>query len=160
MAEVANYSPRLRKHYDDVVRPAMIEKFGYKNPMEVPTIDKIVLNMGVGEATGDSKKPTVAAGDLALIAGQNAVVTRARKAIATFKIRENMPRWEAIDNPKQQQHQQEQMIGRHRDSGLPLGQKNLTPEFPDPTDASQSPLNAHIRKVQPRRPTPDQFGLR
>ncbi|KPL51471.1 MULTISPECIES: 50S ribosomal protein L5 [Hyphomicrobiales] len=91
MAEVVNYAPRLRKHYDEVVRPAMIEKFGYKNPMEVPSLDKIVLNMGVGEATGDSKKPSVAAADLAMIAGQKPVVTRARKAIATFKIRENMP---------------------------------------------------------------------
>ncbi len=83
--------PRLKKHYDEVVRPKMIEKFGYTNPFEVPTLDKIVLNMGVGEATADSKKPTVAAADLALIAGQKPVVTRARKAIAQFKIRENMP---------------------------------------------------------------------
>lgn len=90
MAETA-LSPRMRKHYDDVVRPAMIQKFGYKNPMEVPQLDKIVLNMGVGEATADSKKPSVAAADLGQIAGQKPVVTRARKAIATFKIRENMP---------------------------------------------------------------------
>ena len=90
MAEVA-LTPRMRKHYDEVVRPAMIEKFGYKNPMEVPHLDKVVLNMGVGEATADSKKPSVAAADLAMIAGQKPVVTRARKAIATFKIRENMP---------------------------------------------------------------------
>jgi large subunit ribosomal protein L5 len=69
----------------------MTEKFGYKNVMEVPRIDKIVLNMGVGEATGDSKKPAVAAEDLALIAGQKAVVTRARKSIAGFKVREQMP---------------------------------------------------------------------
>jgi len=91
MAEAANLSPRMKKHYDEVVRPAMIEKFGYKNPFEVPTLDKIVLNMGVGEATADSKKPTVAAADLAMIAGQKPVITRARKAIAQFKIRENMP---------------------------------------------------------------------
>jgi large subunit ribosomal protein L5 len=90
MAE-AQLTPRLKKHYDEVVRPAMIEKFGYKNPMEVPRLDKIVLNMGVGEATADSKKPTIAAADLSQIAGQKAVVTRARQAIATFKIRENMP---------------------------------------------------------------------
>ncbi|KAA2234623.1 50S ribosomal protein L5 [Salinarimonas soli] len=92
MAEANNgYTPRLRKHYDEVVRPALIKEFGYKNVMEVPTIEKIVLNMGVGESTGDSKKATVAAGDLALIAGQKPVVTRARKAIAQFKVRENMP---------------------------------------------------------------------
>jgi large subunit ribosomal protein L5 len=92
MAEAMNgYTPRLRKHYDEVVRPALIEEFGYKNVMQVPTIEKIVLNMGVGESTGDSKKATVASGDLALIAGQKPVITRARKAIAQFKVRENMP---------------------------------------------------------------------
>jgi large subunit ribosomal protein L5 len=92
MAEAMNgYTPRLRKHYDEVVRPALIQEFGYKNLMQVPTIDKIVLNMGVGESTADSKKATVAAGDLALIAGQKPVITRARKAIAQFKVRENMP---------------------------------------------------------------------
>lgn len=85
------YSPRLRAYYDEVVRPKLIEEFGYKNPMEVPRIDKVVLNMGVGESVNDSKKATTAAEDLALIAGQKAVVTRARTAIATFKVRENMP---------------------------------------------------------------------
>ena len=73
------------------MRPQLIEEFGYKNPLEVPTIEKIVLNMGVGEATSDTKKASLAAADLALIAGQKAVVTHARKAIATFKVRENMP---------------------------------------------------------------------
>lgn len=91
MAETATLSPRLKAHYETVVRPALIAKFGYKNTMEVPTITKIVLNMGVGEATADSKKPSVAAADLAQIAGQKPVITRARKAIAQFKIRENMP---------------------------------------------------------------------
>ena len=85
------YAPRLKKHYEEVVRPKLIEEFGYKNPMQVPTIEKIVLNMGVGESTADSKKASVAADDLALIAGQKAVVTRARKAISQFKVRENMP---------------------------------------------------------------------
>jgi large subunit ribosomal protein L5 len=85
------YAPRLKKHYEEVVRPKLIEEFGYKNPMQVPTIEKIVLNMGVGESTADSKKASVAAEDLALIAGQKAVVTRARKAISQFKVRENMP---------------------------------------------------------------------
>ena len=92
MPETMNgYTPRLRKHYEEVVRPKLIEEFGYKNPMEVPQIEKIVLNMGVGESTADSKKATVAAADLALIAGQKPVVTRARKAISQFKVRENMP---------------------------------------------------------------------
>jgi large subunit ribosomal protein L5 len=91
MAEAATQTPRLRTHYDDVVRPKLIEQFGYKNPMEVPVIEKIVLNMGVGEATADTKKVQVAAADLALIAGQKPIITRARKAISTFKVRENMP---------------------------------------------------------------------
>ena len=86
-----DYLPRLRKHYDEVVRPALIAEFGYKNPLEGPTIEKIVLNMGVGDAVNDTKKVTVAAADLALIAGQKPVITRARKAISSFKVRENMP---------------------------------------------------------------------
>ena len=69
----------------------MIEQFGYKNALEVPVIEKIVLNMGVGEAVNDTKKVTLAAADLALIAGQKPIITHARKAIATFKVRENMP---------------------------------------------------------------------
>ncbi|MBS7540841.1 50S ribosomal protein L5 [Ancylobacter lacus] len=90
MAEVT-YIPRLKSHYEDVVRKAMIEQFGYKNVMEVPVIDKIVINMGVGEATADTKKVQTAAGDLAMIAGQKPVITRARKAISNFKLRENQP---------------------------------------------------------------------
>jgi large subunit ribosomal protein L5 len=90
MAE-ATYEPRLKKHYADVVQPKMLEQFGYKNPMQMPRIDKIVLNMGVGESTADSKKARIAAEDLSLIAGQKAVVTRAKKSIATFKVREDMP---------------------------------------------------------------------
>ena len=86
-----DYLPRLRKHYDEVVRPAMIAEFGYKNALEVPVIEKIVLNMGVGDAVNDTKKVTTAAADLALIAGQKPVITRARKAISSFKVRENMP---------------------------------------------------------------------
>jgi len=84
-------APRMRKHYEDVVREQLTKQFGYKNAMEVPTIEKIVLNMGVGEAVNDTKKVTSAAGDLGLIAGQKPVVTRARKAISTFKVRENRP---------------------------------------------------------------------
>lgn len=90
MAEVQNM-PRLRKLYDEVIRAKMQEEFGYKNPMEVPRVDKIVLNMGVGESTSDSKKAQVAADDLTQIAGQKALVTKARKSIATFKVREFMP---------------------------------------------------------------------
>ncbi|MGP8122855.1 MAG: 50S ribosomal protein L5 [Xanthobacteraceae bacterium] len=85
------YTPRLKKHFEEVVRAEMTKQFGYKNSYEVPTIDKIVLNMGVGEAVNDTKKVTAAAGDLALIAGQKPVITRARLAISTFKVRENMP---------------------------------------------------------------------
>jgi large subunit ribosomal protein L5 len=87
----AGYVPRLKKHYDEVVRPQMMKEFGYKNAMEVPALDKIVLNMGIGEATADSKKPSLAAQDLAMIAGQKPVITKARKAISTFKVREHMP---------------------------------------------------------------------
>ena len=89
-AQQAALSPRMKKHYEDVVRPAMIKEFGYKNAMEVPTIEKIVINMGVGEATADRKKVDNAAGDLALIAGQKPVITKSRLAIAGFKLRENM----------------------------------------------------------------------
>ena len=92
MAEnIAAASPRLKQAYADVVVAKLMEEFGYKNIMEVPVIEKIVINMGVGEATSDTKKVQVAAGDLALIAGQKPVVTKARKAIAQFKVRENMP---------------------------------------------------------------------
>jgi large subunit ribosomal protein L5 len=87
----AEYTPRLKKVYNETIRKALKDQFNYENEMQVPRLDKIVLNMGVGEATADSKKPTVAAEDLALIAGQKAVVTRARKSIAGFKVRENMP---------------------------------------------------------------------
>ncbi len=85
-----NYVPRLRQHYDDVVKSALMTEFGYKNVMEVPRITKIVLNMGVGEATQDSKLVNVAADELQKIAGQKVVITKSRKAIAQFKIRENL----------------------------------------------------------------------
>jgi len=82
---------RLRKQFDEVIRKKLMEQFGYKNPMQVPRIDKVVLNMGVGEAVNDRKKVDAAAKDLAMIAGQRPVVTRARKSIATYKLRENQP---------------------------------------------------------------------
>jgi len=88
MAE--KYTPRLRQQYDEVIVKKLIEQFGYKNAMEVPKLEKIVLNMGIGEATADSKLVPVAAGELEKIAGQKVVITKARKAIATFKIRENL----------------------------------------------------------------------
>jgi large subunit ribosomal protein L5 len=86
-----DYVARLKKLYRDEIVPKLTKEFGYKNALEVPRLDKIVLNMGVGEAVNDTKKVTSAAADLALIAGQKPVVTRARKAISTFKVRENMP---------------------------------------------------------------------
>jgi large subunit ribosomal protein L5 len=82
---------RMRGHYDQVVRKTMTEKFSYKNAMQVPGIEKIVLNMGIGEAVNDRKKVESAAADLALIAGQKAVITMSRKSIATYKLRENQP---------------------------------------------------------------------
>jgi large subunit ribosomal protein L5 len=88
MAE--NYVPRLKTEYDKVIRQKMTEAFGYTNPFAVPAITKIVLNMGLGEGASDQKKVTSAANDLTLIAGQKAVVNKARKAIANFKLRENI----------------------------------------------------------------------
>ncbi|HEY0326650.1 MAG TPA: 50S ribosomal protein L5 [Allosphingosinicella sp.] len=85
------YTPRLRKDYDERVAPAMMEKFGYKNRMEIPRIEKIVLNMGVGEASQDKKHVTTAASEMELIAGQKPVITKAKKSIAQFKLREGMP---------------------------------------------------------------------
>lgn len=87
----SDYTPRMKKLYDEKVRPAMQEKYGYENVMQMPRLDKIVINMGIGESTADSKKAQSAADDLTLIAGQKAVVTRAKKSIAGFKVREQMP---------------------------------------------------------------------
>jgi large subunit ribosomal protein L5 len=83
--------PRLRVHYDEVVRKKLTEQFGYTNPMQVPGIDKIVINMGIGEAAADRKKVESAAADLSLIAGQRPVITKARKSIANFKLRDGQP---------------------------------------------------------------------
>ncbi len=85
------YIPRSKALYDAEIAKAMTEKFGYKNVMEVPRIEKITLNMGVGEATQDKKKVTSAAEEMELIAGQKPVITKARKSIAQFKLREGMP---------------------------------------------------------------------
>jgi large subunit ribosomal protein L5 len=83
--------PRLHQHYETAVVPALKKEFGYKNPMQVPKLEKIVINMGVGEATADTKKVTAAAADMTLIAGQKPVITKARKAIATYKLRGGQP---------------------------------------------------------------------
>jgi len=85
------YIPRLRTQYDETIKPGLIKEFGYKNVMQAPRLDKIVLNMGVGEAVNDTKKVKSAAADLEKIAGQKPVITHARKSIAGFKVRENMP---------------------------------------------------------------------
>ena len=85
-----DYKPRMKAQYEQTIRKAMTEKFGYTNGMQIPRLEKIVLNMGVGEAVNDRKKVENAANDLALIAGQKPVVTRARKSIATFKVRDGM----------------------------------------------------------------------
>lgn len=91
MLDQANYAPRLRGVYKDTIRPAMKEEFSYKNDMMIPRLDKIVINMGVGEAVKDTKKVKKAAEELTLIAGQKAVVTHAKKSIAGFRVREEMP---------------------------------------------------------------------
>ena len=85
------YVPRLRTKYDAEIAQAMTEKFGYKNAMEVPRIEKVTINMGVGEASQDKKKVQIAAAEMALIAGQKPVITIAKKSIAQFKLREGMP---------------------------------------------------------------------
>ncbi|HEV7292026.1 MAG TPA: 50S ribosomal protein L5 [Devosia sp.] len=90
MAETA-YIPRLRTEYENAIKPALREQFGYKNVMQLPRLDKIVLNMGVGEAVNDTKKVRNAAAELEKIAGQKPVITHARKSIAGFKVREDMP---------------------------------------------------------------------
>ena len=82
---------RLQEHYDKVVRPELMKQFGYKNPMQVPKLDKIVINMGVGEAVADRKKLDNAMADLAKISGQKPVATKARKSVANFKLRQGMP---------------------------------------------------------------------
>jgi large subunit ribosomal protein L5 len=85
------YTPRLKQQYDERVVKAMTEKFGYKNRLEVPKLEKITLNMGVGEASQDKKKVQTAADEMELIAGQKPVITKAKKSIAQFKLREGMP---------------------------------------------------------------------
>jgi large subunit ribosomal protein L5 len=84
-------TPRLKTHFEEVVRKKLADEFGYKNRMQVPVIEKVVINMGIGEGVNDRKKVEAAASDLSLIAGQKAVITKARKSIATFKVRDGQP---------------------------------------------------------------------
>jgi large subunit ribosomal protein L5 len=86
-----DYRPRMKTHYEKVVREALKKKFDYKNPMQVPKLEKIVLNMGVGEAIADKKIMDNAVADLTKIAGQKPLVTKARKSVAQFKIRQGYP---------------------------------------------------------------------
>lgn len=90
MAEKSKYVPRLKARYNDTVVKALTEKFGYKNPMEVPRVEKIVVNMGVGEAVNDRKHLQSALEEMTLITGQKPVATKAKKSIATFRLREGM----------------------------------------------------------------------
>ena len=91
MLDQAQYTPRLKAAYKDQFRAALKEEFGYKNDMQIPRLDKIVLNMGIGEAVKDTKKVKQGAEELSLIAGQKAVITHAKKSIAGFRVREEMP---------------------------------------------------------------------
>ncbi len=91
MLDQANYTPRYKALYHSTIRAAMKTEFGYKNDMQIPRLDKIVLNMGVGEAVKDTKKVKTAAEELTAIAGQKAVITHAKKSIAGFRVRELMP---------------------------------------------------------------------
>jgi large subunit ribosomal protein L5 len=88
---MSEYTPRLQRLYADKIRSAMKKEFQYRNEMQIPKLEKIVLNMGIGEAVSDTKKVRSAVADLTLIAGQQAVTTRAKKSIAGFKVREGMP---------------------------------------------------------------------
>ena len=88
---MADYTPRLKKKYEDEIVKAMTDKFGYKNRLEVPKLEKVTLNMGVGEASQDKKKVQTAAEEMELIAGQKPVITKAKKSIAQFKLRDGMP---------------------------------------------------------------------
>ncbi len=85
-----DYTPRLKKKYDEQIRGKLKEEFGYTNDMQIPKIDKVVINMGVGEAVADSKKIKTALAEMEKIAGQKPVATKARKSIAGFKLREDM----------------------------------------------------------------------
>src|SRR5271157_3564296 len=87
----AEVMTRLKSQYDTVVKPSLMKEFGYENPFQVPKLEKIVINMGVGESTQDVKKVDAAVRDMTAIAGQKPVVTRSKTSIATFKLRENMP---------------------------------------------------------------------
>ena len=91
MLDAAEYTPRLKAEFKAKIRPALKEEFGYKNDMQIPRLDKIVINMGVGEAVKDTKKVKAAAEQLTAIAGQKAVITHAKKSIAGFRVREEMP---------------------------------------------------------------------
>lgn len=91
MLDEAKYTPRLRTVFQETIKAALKEEFSYKNDMQIPRLDKIVLNMGVGEAVKDTKKVKQAADELSLIAGQKAIITYAKKSIAGFRVREEMP---------------------------------------------------------------------
>src|ERR1700733_8911822 len=90
-AREAGYVPRFKKRYNEVIKPELMKKFGYTNIMQVPRVNKIVLNIGAGEGSQDTKKIQAAQNDLTAIAGQKAVITRAKKAISTFKITAGRP---------------------------------------------------------------------
>ncbi len=91
LPDMSGYKPRMKQRYQDVILPALMEKFGYKNKIEVPRVEKIVINMGVGETTVDTKKIQSALRDMTAIAGQKPVITKAKTAISNFKVREGMP---------------------------------------------------------------------
>ncbi|MEI6099327.1 MAG: 50S ribosomal protein L5 [Alphaproteobacteria bacterium] len=91
MLDAETYTPRLKAEYQSKMRAALKEQFAYKNEMMIPRLDKIVINMGVGEAVKDTKKVKKAAEELTMIAGQKAVITHAKKSVASFRVREEMP---------------------------------------------------------------------
>jgi large subunit ribosomal protein L5 len=109
-------TPRLKTYFEEVVRPKLTKEFGYKNRMQVPVLEKVVINMGIGEGVNDRKKVEQAAADLGLISGQKAVVTKARKSIATFKVRDGQPIGCKVTLRKQRMYE---FIDRLINIGLP-----------------------------------------
>ena len=91
-------TPRLKEYYESTIRPQLTEEFSYSNPLQLPRLEKIIVNMGVGEAVTDSKKIDGAVADLTAITGQKPIVVRARRSVATFKLREGMAYWREGDS--------------------------------------------------------------
>lgn len=140
---MVGYTPRLKKRYLDTIRRELIEEFGYKNVYQVPRLDKIVLNIGVGEAVKDTKKVKFAQEELSLIAGQKAVVTKAKKSIAGFKVREGMPLGTKVTLRESKMYE---FLDRLINIALPRGRdfQGLSPKSVDQSGNYAFGLKEHI----------------